>query len=280
MSDRRILGAFALGALLAAGAAGAETAPGPEKPDKDPWRRMELSVGYFFTSLDSEVQVGSKTLGIAANLDLEELLTLEETTSVLRAGASWRIAGRHRLSFDYYDLSREATNRLETDISFGEQTWTIGTTIDSEFDLRFYNISYGYSFIQDDRMDVAATLGVHGVDIALALSAPDLGTDEAEKFFLPVPLPGLRADFALTSYLFLRQRLEILWLKVDEYEGLLVDAMIGLECSPVDHFGFGLAYQSLRLDLEMEDDDFATIDFKGELELDYGGLMLYGLFYF
>ena len=123
MSNQRILGAFALGALLVAGAAGAETgAPEPETPDRDPWRRAELSIGCFFTSLDSEVRVGAKALGVAANLDLEKFLTLEETTSVVRAGASWRIAGRHRLSFDYYDLSREATNRLEVDISFGDRT--------------------------------------------------------------------------------------------------------------------------------------------------------------
>jgi hypothetical protein len=268
-----------LATASAVGASGTNTTK-PEKPVADPWRRFELSLGYFFASLDSELQIGSKALGVAANIDVEEFLHLDETTDVFRAGASYRISGRHRISADYYDLSRSATNRLGIDISVDGEVYNIGTTLESTYDLRFFNVSYGYSFLQDDRMDIAATLGVHGIDLGISLKAAESGKSETEEFFLPLPLPGLRADFALTSYLLLRQRLEILWLKIDEYEGLLVDTMIGLELSPIDHFGLGIAYHALRFDLEMEDDDFLTVDFKGELELDYSGLMLYGVFYF
>lgn len=248
---------------------------------KGPWERFSFNLGAFITLLNSDVRIGSEALGLGIDIDVEEALDLDTSTTVFRAGALYRFgrSRRHRLDLTYFDLRRRGTKVLERDIEFDDQKFTIGTTIDSFFNVRIFKGAYNYSFFQDDRFDVALSLGLYVTPIDIGISAAGIGTEE-EHITAPLPVFGLRADFALTPKLFLKQKLEFFYLEIDNFKGSILDGSIGLEYNAWKHVGFGIAADVLSLRIEAEGEDYPTIDFRGNIEFNYVGLHLYTKIYF
>ena len=255
---------------------------GEQEKASGPWERFSFSLGGFFVDLSSDVRIGSKTLGVGTDIDVEDALGLDSSTLVFRSDALYRFgkSRRHRIDFTYFDLSRDSTKTLERDIDFGEKHFTVRTTLDSEFDLVFYNLAYTYSFFQDDRFDLGASVGFHIMDIGLKLTISALGTAEEEKITAPLPVLGLRGTFALTPRLFLKQSIEFFYLEIDNFKGLLTDINLALEYNAWKHVGLGIGYNTMRLNIEADGKDYPEIDFIGNLEFTYGGIQLYAKVYF
>jgi len=255
---------------------------GEQEKALGPWERFSVSLGGFFSDLSSDVRIGSRTLGVGTDIDVEDALGLESSTLVFRSDALYRFgkSRRHRIDFSYFDLSRDSMKTLVADIDFGKRQFTVGTTVDSEFDLVFYNLAYTYSFFQDDRFDLGASVGLHITDIGLKLSISALGTAEEEKITAPLPVLGLRGTFALTPKLFFKESIEFFYLEIDDFKGLLTDINLALEYNAWKHVGLGLGYNTMRLDIEAEGKDYPEIDFIGNLEFNYGGVQFYAKLYF
>ena len=275
-------------ALLTAAPAFAQAPADPAKPAQDPakpqepplpWRRGELLLGGYIGGTSSSFEIISGS-GLGASVDVEEVLGLEESVTQYRLQASILLADRHRLSFDYVDLSRKATKTIDATVEIDDTVFPVGTTLETEFDLQLINIVYGYSLVYDDRMDIGLTFGIHHLRVRFEAEATSGAGGETERFLLPVPLPGLRAMFALTPELFLRQSIEILYLPFDKFQGLYVETGIALEWTPFKHLGFGLGWNSTRIRMEMQDDQFPRVEFEGKFQYDVAGVMLYTILYF
>lgn len=251
----------------------------PKEEPKLPWRDVEINIGAYLAAVDSRLSVEGSN-GVGASIDTEDLLGMDESVLSLRLGASVALAKRHRLHLDFFDLSRSASTTLGQDITFEGTTYPLGTEVDSRLGLQIFNLTYGYSILLDERVNLALTFGIHGLRTAMRLDADDLGVQESERFFLPIPLPGMRFDVALTPKLWLRQRLELLWLGTQTYQGLLTDFSFNVEYALFDHVALGIGYNVVRMKLQMKDDEFPAVSFKGEFDFQFNGLQLYLNFFF
>lgn len=249
-------------------------ADAPAKPEARPWRDVEIRLGGYLAAIDSRFDVESGS-GVGASVDAEDLLGLDNSVLSLRLEASVALAQRHRLYLDIFDVSRSSSETLGRDITFDGTTYATGTTVDSRMGLQVFNLTYGYSLFQDDRVDLAVTFGIHGLRTAIKLDSSSTGAQEEERFFLPIPLPGFRFDVALTPKLWLRQRAEFLWLGVNNYQGLMTDVSLGVEYALFDHVALGVGYNSVRMKLRMENDSFPAVDFAGEFDFQFSGLQFY-----
>ena len=247
-----------------------------------PWERCSINLGVFITDLDSEFRLDSKRSGLGTVIDLENSLGLEETTEVFRVDALCRLgqSRRHRLDFSYFDLSRDATRKIERDIQFGDETFSVATTVDSSFDLRIFKGAYTYSLLQNEHFDIGASLGLHVMDFEVSLSDSGLGTAAREGITAPVPVIGLRGAFAFTPKLIFKESIEFFWIEYGGYSGRLVDINIALEYNAWKHLGFGIGYDSVRIDIDADGDDLLGDNLLGSVEFDYSGLQLYGKIYF
>jgi hypothetical protein len=86
----------------------------------------------------------------------EDALGLDSSLTVFRADAVYRFTSnrRHRFDLSYVDLRRSATRTLQTDIQIKDQTFPVGTTVDSLFDIKIIRGAYSYSLFQDERIDL------------------------------------------------------------------------------------------------------------------------------
>jgi len=245
-----------------------------------PWETFGVNLGVFISSTDTSFRLGS---GIGLSIDAEEALGLDATNTVFRTDAMWRFTDnrRHRLDFTWFSLNREATRQIGQDITFEDKdgnpiTIVAGTKVESNFDLDIYELAYSYSFFQDDRIDLAAGIGLFLMPLDFGLRATGVvNEDGSASFTAPLPVFGLRMDVALTPKWFLRTGSQIFYLEYDNFTGSVLEFRAAVEYNPWEHVGIGLGFDALKVALEADGEDYPSIDFKGNVDFAYTGLQLY-----
>ena len=248
--------------------------------EEKPWEKFGANFGVFMSATDTSFRIGS---GVGLDIDVEELLDLDTTSTVFRTDALWRFSKnrRHRLDFTWFAFKRDGTKQIGQDITIEDGdgnpiTIDAGTTINAFFDLDIYEVAYSYSFFQDDRIDLAAGLGLYIMPLDFGLKATGLIDEEGSaKFTAPLPVLGLRMDFALTPQWFIRTGSQIFYLKYENFTGSVLEFRAALEYNPWKHVGIGLGFDSLVVKVEADGQDYPEIDFKGNVEFNYTGFQLY-----
>ena len=246
-----------------------------------PWERFSFKLGGYIADLNSELRIGSGTVGAGVSVDVEDALGMESSMSVFRAGALYRFGTnrRHQVDFTYYDFRRDATQKIGRDIDWGDNTYPIGTTVESFFNFRVFKGSYSYALLQDDRFRISASFGLYVMPIDMGISADEIGAEE-EDITAPLPVFGIKGDFAITPKLFLKQSFEAFYLEYENFKGSIVAANLLLEYNIWKNVGLGIGVDTFRLKIEAEGEDYPGIDFMGNLEYNYTGLLLYTKVYF
>ena len=259
----------------------AEENAAKKKAETLPWDKASITLGTFVSSTNSNVRLSAN--GVGVGIDVEEALGLDTTTTVFRAGGIWRFSDnrRHRADLTWFALRRDGNTQLAQDITIDGVTYPTGTSISTAFDMDVYKATYSYSFFQDDRMDIGASMGLYIMPIRFEFSASGLVNGQvSEAITAPLPVFGLRADFALTPKWLVKSSIELFYLEYEQFKGALFDTSLAVEYKAFKRVGFGLAVENFNLAVEAEGEDYPEINFKGKFEYRYLGAMLYARIYF
>jgi len=260
----------------------AEEKTAEQKAENLPWDKASISLGSFVSSTNSNVRLSAN--GVGVGIDVEEALGLDTTQTVFRASGIWRFSDnrRHRADLSWFALRRDASKQLGQDITIDGVTYPTGTTVNTGFDLDVYKATYSYSFLQDDRMDIGAGIGLYIMPLRFEFSAsgPLGNTRVSEAVTAPLPVLGLRADFAMTPKWLLKSNIDLFYLEYEQFKGMLYDSSVAVEYKAFKRVGFGLAVETFNLTVEAEGGDYPEIDFMGKFEYRYLGAMLYARVYF
>jgi len=253
-----------------------------DKKDTSPWSKYGLSAGGMTNLSSSQVRLGAK--GLALGVDLEEFLGLNVNASSFRVEGYWRFTQnrRHRLDLGWYSLRRQGSTTIGRPIEIGDLVLPIGTTVNTSFNIDVIKGKYSYSFFQDDRFDLAFSAGLYVLPIDFEVNATGFIAQGAEEASITAPLPllGLRGDFAVTDNFFLLSSFELFYLEIGDYRGGIFDGSIGGEYKFSDHFGLGLSVQHFDIRVEASGNDFPGVDFIGRIGYTFQGLMAYIKLYF
>ncbi len=91
----------------------------------------------------------------------------------------------------YTNLRRDGDQRLTADIHFGDDIFTTGTDVDTTFDSDIWRLAWGWSWINNSKMEFGSLLGLQVTDVKLAVRALDGQLVEEEDTTLPLPTIGL-----------------------------------------------------------------------------------------
>jgi len=250
--------------------------------DMSPWEKGSLQLGGFIATFNSDLRFGSSGGG-NANISGEDRLGLDSTLTVFRADAFYRPgeSRRHQLDFTYAAYHRDGSSTLSRDLTIGDTTYPIGAQVESVFNFDLIRGTYSYAFLQNDWARVALGLGVYAVPLRYGL---DVETDsgrsvvEGADTTLPLPAIGLRAELKLYSKLFLKAAVDGMYLEISDFKGSLVDLNVGLEYRAWKHVGFGLGYNFVDVNVEGEGthSDYPGINFVGDVNVRFSGLLFYG----
>ena len=250
--------------------------------EPSPWEKYSADLGIFLATTNSTARLGSTSAGV--EFDVEDTLGLGSGNNALRLGFSWRFTEnrRHRVDFNWFRLKKDGSRVLQNDIEADGTTIPAGSTVSSELKLDLYRGAYSYSFFQDDRFDMAVVGGLYVAPMSINITGTSgfSGTLD-QSFTAPLPVVGLRADFALTPKWFVRTNFDLFYISVDDYTGFLTDVQIAAEYKAWKHVGFGLGIDTMHLAVEADrDTSVPGVNASGEFTFDYAGIYAYTKVYF
>lgn len=236
--------------------------------DSDAYRmpRFEFRVGIFQDSISTKIVLDNPNGDPGDVIDLEDLLGVDKTKSVLQLDAIVRLNSFHRLEFGYFDFSRDAALVLNRDIEFGDETFPSGTLLELQSNLRTTRISYAFSLMHDAQKELGIMVGVHLSRIETELLARDTGQLAKTVASTPLPVIGVHGKISLGSRTTLGARVQIFRMHFDQYEGSMNYITLSLQHILADRFSIGVGYN--YYDMQLDSDQSAI---KGSLEIRHQG---------
>ena len=153
--------------------------------------------------------------------------------------------------------------------------YAIDTVVESDFNLDIYKAAYTYSFLNSENGYMGATLGVYVADVSIGLAEQNLSQAEVGDLTAPLPVIGLRGQHNFSDRWTVRAAAELFFIEADNVDGSLVDVFIGIDYAVLDHLSIGAGFNDVNINV-----DAAQSDFRGELDWQYKGGMLYFKFDF
>lgn len=231
--------------------------------------RAGIIVGAFITDRQSSTRFDSGSSD-GTDIDMEDDLGLESSTNVARLGGYVWLGKRSRLDGAYFDLSRSAAIPIEQTIDFGDETFQINTVLTTESDLTIIKADYTFAVLAKERGWLGVTAGLYIAETGFALSQPTLGRAESEDVTAPLPLFGLRGDYAINEHITLRGVAQVFAYSADKLDGHLTDFYVGADYGFGKRMAVGLAYNRVSMNIGAD-----TSGFSGRIDWGYDGFLAY-----
>jgi len=239
--------------------------------------RFVVNAGVFIVGTDVKARVnGSSTTN--SDVDFNDTFGTASDETRGRLDALWRITPNHHLRFFYFNNSITRNRVLDRDITWGDNTYHLGASVQSEVKLKVYELAYEYAFVHRPTYEVNGTLGLHYSDLSLRLAGQATGPNGGAASFVsdtrsvPAPLPtiGVRAGWAFAPQWYGELSAQALGLNIDGYKGHWYDGRAGVTWMFTKNFGAGLAYNVWYTRVDVDRDNF-----NGFARFGYSGVQAY-----
>jgi hypothetical protein len=248
---------------IVAAAPAAEAADGSEAWRKD---RFYLGLGFYRPNMDTRIRINDANTGISGTLlNLEDDLDLNDRKSQITLDAHFRFAKRHAVEFEYVKLKRTDESNVGFVIDYDGRVIDISEDVETTFNTEVYRLAYRFSFINSEKMELSAAVGLHVTDLKIGLNVVG---EEADFNDVTAPLPTLGGAW---KYHFNDQwtfhiRGEWLDIKIDNVNGKLTSGLAEVSWFPAKHFGVSLGYNIWDLSVTATRNDLT-----GRVEYKYDG---------
>jgi hypothetical protein len=261
--------------LCVAGIAGAQADEASSNPLES---KFNVALGGFFMSTDINVRLnGDEDSQAGDDIDFDDTFGIGDFER-FRLDAMWRIKGKHSVRGTYFTNTRSATNELQRDVNFGDETFPIGAVTDARSKLEVLQFSYDYVFRRRDNYELAAGIGVHMLDADLSVDATvtagggsaSTELNESGSTNAPLPVLGLRGTWLLPHNFYATALAQYFYVDYDNYTGSLSDLKATLVWQATEHVGIGVGYNDFRFKFRLDKQRF-----DGKLGWNYGGAMAF-----
>ncbi len=214
--------------------------------------RFVIELGAFYSRTATQAGLTGPSGGAGVAIDFEKSLGLDERNLNGIGGFLWRMTERWRLEVEYFKLDRSASRNLATDVSWGDQTFVKGTTVNSKYDFSDARVGVGYSFFKRRDKELGVGFGLHVAGIKASVVSSSSTVAEAGDVTAPLPVLSLYGAFALTNEWAVRFRGDWLSLSYGPYSGDVRSMAIDVLYQPFRNVGFGLGTRSLVIDMGID----------------------------
>lgn len=221
----------------------------PESP------KWDFRVGAFYDQISTKVARDTVDGVPGFETDIEDFLGAADEKTVLQLDANVRLGNYHRLEFGYFKLSRDSVTTLAEDLSFGDEVFPAGTSLDTNIDARIFRAGYSYSLIRDAQKEFGVMVGFHVAETDLDLTAGDTGQAERSNSSTPLPVVGAHASIFLSEKTAVSAKLQIFRTDFDRYEGSLNYASLDLQHRIARSVSIGIGYNYYGMELSSDEDN-------------------------
>ncbi len=244
-------------------------------------RGFSLDVGVFFPDRHLDLSVNGTVGGINEEIDFDQDFRLGSADETFSAELSWRFRGKWSVVGQFFKTSDSARVMLEEDIEWGNVVFGAGSFAAAGSDFTLTRIFFGRSLNTGKSHDVGVGGGLHWLHIGSFIEGEILvnGVPSAARRSVSVeaPLPNIGAwyKYSISPRWALRARLDLFSADISDYDGLLLNASLGLNFQVFEHVGLGLSYNYFELDVSVDKSDW-----RGNVETIYDGVYVYASVYY
>ncbi len=231
--------------------------------------RGSVMLAAFNTGRTTDARLDSDSHN-GTDIDMEDDLGLERYMTVARLSGYVWITPRHRIDASLFDLSREASKKIEKDIAIGNKSFAIDSDVSTHNELEIYKLDYTFAPLSRDRGFLGIVAGLYVARTGVALSDTARGTAESRQLTAPLPVFGLRGEYAFGERFTLRGAAELFAIETGGIDGRLHDSYVGVDYSFGKRFALGVAYNDVSMNVSAEE-----AGFHGRLDAGYRGALLY-----
>lgn len=248
---------------------------------------FKVYVGGFSPQLKTKITINGDNV-TPPPIDIEDVLGVSDGESVVWGGVQWTISRRNSIEFEFFQLNRDGFIDLFPEpIEVGDLIIENGT-INSAFDIGVSRLTYGFSLMRSERMNLKVKAGLHIADMAVGLqlmgAVCDVGLGEmppgcpvaqtppleSEDVTAPLPHFGVSYSYAISEKIAARFQVIGFALEIDNIDGSLVEIDADIDWKPWRHFGFGLGLRYFNANVEAQGSNL-----NGEFDLEYYGPAVY-----
>lgn len=268
--------------LLAAQAMAGEPAQQPQRPLLQPpveqiaspiTDRFAVRGMYYRPSVSTTVRYDDEDDGApGTTASGEDTIGLPDSANQFWLDLMFRMTPRQRIEAQYYRLKRSGSAELTEPLEFGDDTFEPADgEILSRMDLRQLNLSYKYSLLRRERVELGVGLGIHLLQLTGRLEARS--TFKQEELDTAGPFPTLAADasWRFTRHFSVNAAVDYLTFSRGEVKAGSLAWNADLQFRAHRNLAVGLGYSSTRYRLDSKDVDF----FSGYMKLKHAGPQLF-----
>ena len=246
--------------------------------------KFNLRLEGSWIASSTSMRLDSELLGRGTELDFEDDLDLDGSSTIPSLAFDWQIAKRHKLGVRWQDLGRDSTSQALEEINWGDEVIPVNANITLSFDITQYFVDYAYFPWVKENWAAGFGLGVRVMEMSatLAWEEEDLeGSTEAQG---TGPLPYLYFEYRRLFSDDWRFVAGLGWLsvKVEDIEGSQYVGRVGIEYLAGEHWGFGAAFNVATIDVDwkgLETESGESL-YTGAIELDVNDVSLFARFRF
>ncbi|MGH8403273.1 MAG: hypothetical protein ACRESO_07735, partial [Gammaproteobacteria bacterium] len=138
-----------------------------------------VSLGVFDPKASTNIRLDAQNGRFGTNLHLESDLGLPERRTVPQATLGYRFTRHASLEFGYFDLRRTGSRVIDKSISYGGETYTLNTVVNTFSDSRTEFVQFRYAFVDQGPWTVSAMLGLQATRFTLGLSHSSTGLSKS-----------------------------------------------------------------------------------------------------
>ncbi len=187
------------------------------------------------------------TFGAARELGLQKTLNQSWLDMMMR------VTPRQRIEAEFYKLTRSGDQVLADDIQFGDSTFQTGERLVTHTDQRMLQLTYLYSPIRRDTVELAVGLGIHLLQVNGTLTAP--ASFKREQVDTAGPFPSLVVDgtWRFARRFSVNGTLQYLTISHGQFDGNFLSWRANMQYRGWRNLAFGLGFNATRYKAESTD---------------------------
>lgn len=140
--------------------------------------RLAITISGFRPTSTTDVSANAPDV-VGQSINFEDSFDLARERTRVRVDGMFRMAHRHRILFNYYNLQRRRSVTLDEDISFNGRDFSIDTDVTVKFNFALATLSYEYAFVETPTLTIGGSIGAHWASARAGIKADDTSLLEA-----------------------------------------------------------------------------------------------------
>jgi hypothetical protein len=161
----------------------------------------------------------------------------------------FRLRERSRVRVDYFDADRSGSNVINRNLVFNNETFAAGQQVVSSLDWRQFDITYTYSPLLNDHVELGTGLGIYFLQVDAIGQVPAQNQRQEVTSATPFPAVPLDLTWCISQRWAASARAGYLRANLSGFRGWYADLHEDVQYRFNPNFVLGLGYSSIRASL-------------------------------